>query len=179
MLWRKIVQNRYAEGCAEISAEVTHEAIDSPSSHRWTIDGDRRLEVQASGSDLEILTKFGCTEGSMVRRQINGPSWKIIDEIRDYSNIRCWRKAKYGTTIKHRRTVSESTDYVAGPSIGSEKMQFVGFVKMLSMDRRRQLTLRRLTNGPFVLSLIKAVFWTKHSLFLILFNLGLFLLRIG
>ena len=36
------------EGCTEISAEVTHEAMDNPSCHRRTVGGDRQLEVQAS-----------------------------------------------------------------------------------------------------------------------------------
>ena len=40
------------------SAEVTHE------DHRRTIDGDRRLEVQASGETRGNPTECGATEGS-------------------------------------------------------------------------------------------------------------------
>ena len=43
------VQRQNVEGLEEISVEVTHKAIDSMSSHKWTVVGDHRLDIQASG----------------------------------------------------------------------------------------------------------------------------------
>ena len=44
------------------------------------------------------LTKCGATEGSTIHRLIDGPSWKIVDQIRDMSSTRFSRKVKYGAT---------------------------------------------------------------------------------
>ena len=48
MKMQKVVKN---------SAEVTHEAINGPSSHRWSIGGERRLKVQDLKATRGILTK--------------------------------------------------------------------------------------------------------------------------
>ena len=67
MFCKKVVHIGNAKSCAEINAEVTHEAIDGLSSHRWTVGSDRWLEVQASQRTRGILTKCGTMEGWTVR----------------------------------------------------------------------------------------------------------------
>ena len=60
----KVVQN----GKAENFAEMTHESIESPSSPRQTVGGDRRLKVRASGSNSVNFDQVYGYE------RINGPS---------------------------------------------------------------------------------------------------------
>ena len=71
---KKVVQNGNAEGYAEISAEVTHEAIDDPS-HRRTVGGDCRLEVQASGRNSGNYDQVGLRKD---RRSTNHPDISLI-----------------------------------------------------------------------------------------------------
>ena len=47
-------------------------------------------------------------------------------------------------------TVDVLIGRAVGPSIGSEKRQCEGWEKMLIMNRRRQSTVRRIIDGPFV-----------------------------
>jgi len=116
----KVVKNRNAEDCAE---EVTHEAIDGPSFHQRSVDGGRRLEVQASGSNsgnFDQVWGYGRIDGpSTDRRTVmenrhSNQRLVPLPKVEEKLTVERWR---------HRRTVCVSTDYAVGPSIGSEKMQ--------------------------------------------------------
>lgn len=74
---------------------------------------------------------------------------------------------------RHRWIVSASIDRAIGSSIRSEKVQFGGLKKMLSVDQQRRSAVHQLIDGPSVVSSIEDAFLDRHSLLRTPFNLGI------
>ena len=70
---RKCVQNKKAESNLDQCRGDPRRSLTARHSFQRTVDGDRRLKVQASGETQGNLSKCGATEGSTVRRLIDGP----------------------------------------------------------------------------------------------------------